>query len=79
MPSFLSWGTTPHPSDTINTLLKRIALSITGGAANANMSGHGSPLGVVTPNAQDIWYRDVDTDNYWWATGATDADWTAVV
>lgn len=79
---FLSFGTTPHSGDTINTLLKRIASSTSGGGGGggtANMSGSGSPVGVVTPTAANIWYRDTSTDNYWWATGATNADWTPVV
>jgi hypothetical protein len=50
-----------------------------GGGGTANMSGVGSPVGVVTPTAVNIWYRDTGTDNYWWATGVTNTDWTPVV
>ena len=54
-------------------------LEASGGTGTANMSGVGSPVGVVTPTATNIWYRDTATDNYWWATGATSADWTPVI
>ena len=55
-----------------------VLISGGGGGGSANMSGVGSPVGVVTPNAVNVWYRDTATDNYWWATGATNADWTPV-
>jgi hypothetical protein len=52
---------------------------ILGGSGLLNMSDVGSPVGAVVPNGINIWYRDTATDNYWWATGLTNADWTAVV
>ena len=44
--TFLSWGCTPHRTDTINTLLKRIAGSTDGGGGG----GGGFTVGVVDPN-----------------------------
>lgn len=80
-----SWGTTPHRQDTINTLLKRIASSASGGSGggggggSGNLSGAGAPIGVTTPTAINQWYRDTSTENYYWATGLTNADWALVV
>jgi hypothetical protein len=53
--------------------------TIYSGGGASNLNGNGSPVGVVTPDAINQWYRDDLTDNYWWATGATNADWTPVV
>ena len=39
--TFLSWGCTPHPSDTSNTLLKRIAGSASGGGGGGAGNAHG--------------------------------------
>lgn len=44
-----------------------------GGAGN--LSGSGSPVGVVTPTAIYQIYRDTDADTYYWATGLTNTDW----
>ena len=78
--TFLSGGCTPRRTDTINTALKRIAGSTAGGGAGfANMSGVGSPLNVVVPNAINITYRDTSTDNYWWSTTALSSGWTPYV
>lgn len=61
-------------------LLNLIAIaSGTGGGGFSNLDGHGSPVGVVTPDIVNQWYRDVDTDNYWWSTGLANTDWTPVV
>lgn len=43
-PTFLSWGSTPHRSDTLNTLLKRIAGGI---ANNATQGGGAAGAGYV--------------------------------
>jgi hypothetical protein len=45
-PSFLSWGSTPHRTDTVNTLLKRIA----GGIANGGGGGGGGTTEVYAGN-----------------------------
>lgn len=42
-------------------------------------SGHGSPVGSVTPNAVGILYLDLDTNNVWVANGATVNSWTLEV
>lgn len=42
-------------------------------------SGHGSPVGTVTPNAVGVLYLDLDTYNVWVATGATVNSWTLEV
>jgi hypothetical protein len=78
-PSFLSFGATPHRQDTVNTLLKRIAGGIAngggGGGSSNNISGAGSPVGVVTPDAVNQFYRDETGDVLWQSTGLTNADW----
>ena len=77
--TFLSFGCTPHRQDTINTLLKRIAGSASGGGGggggSANMSGSGSPVGVVTPTAINIEYFDTFNAAWYWSTGLTNLDW----
>ena len=83
-PSFFTRGHTPTVSDTRWFILQRIlGATIDGGGGGGggllNMSGVGSPVGAVVPNGINIWYRDTATDNYWWATGLTNADWTPVV
>lgn len=78
-PTFLSWGSTPHRSDTVNTLLKRIAGGIANGGGGSgssnNISGAGSPVGVVTPDAVNQFYRDTASNSLWQSTGLTNADW----
>ena len=79
-PVFFARGNTPTVTDSRWFILQRIlGATIGGGGGTANMSGVGSPVGVVTPNGINIWYRDTGTDNYWWATGVTNTDWTPVV
>lgn len=46
---FLSWGTTPHRTDTINTLLKRIAGGDGGGGGGGSGTGQAGIVGVVDP------------------------------
>lgn len=72
-PSFLSWGSTPHRTDTINTLLKRIAGGLadgtTGGGGTPNeftaqvWSGVGDP--VHTPTVANQVYTDTSTGTIW--------------
>jgi len=80
--TFLSRLCTPQRQDTINTLLKRIAGSTSGGGGGTafqDLSGNGSPVGVVTPDAVNQKYRDSLNDTYWWATGLTNTDWQQFV
>lgn len=62
--SFLSWGTTPHRTDTINTLLKRIAGADSGGGGGgtggAGLVGVVDPEGVVSATPGTTY---VNTDN----------------
>jgi hypothetical protein len=51
------------------------ATSSGSGGGTDNVSGHGSPVGVVTPDAINQFYTDVDTPALWQATGITNADW----
>ena len=46
-----------------------------GGVASGNKHGTGSPVGVVTPDALDQFYRRTDVKELWIATGLTSADW----
>lgn len=45
-----------------------------GGSSN-NISGAGSPVGVVTPDALDQFYRSTTGPGIWQAIGLTNADW----
>jgi hypothetical protein len=46
-----------------------------GGALSANLSGAGSPVGVVTPTALNQFYRDTTGNALYQSTGLTSADW----
>lgn len=65
-------------ADTVElALLDQIVIS--GGGGTSNLSGTGSPVGVVTPDEENQIYRDTSVDTYWWATGLTSADWQQFV
>lgn len=53
--------------------------AVSGGGVVTPQSGHGSPVGSVTPNAVGVLYLDLDTNNIWIATGATVNSWTLEV
>lgn len=64
-PTFLSGGSTPRRSDTINTLLKRIAGGIANnGSGGGGETGSGSPEGVVTANP-GVTYWDSMNEVFW--------------
>lgn len=83
-PTFFARGHTPTLTDTRWFILQRI-LGATidggggGGGGSSNISGNGSPVGVVTPSTTDQWYRDNVNHTYWWSYGLTNADWEQVV
>lgn len=59
-------------------LLNEISATVTGGGGGSvspNISGAGSPVGVVTPSAINQFYRDTTGIALWQATGLTSADW----
>ncbi len=61
-------------------LLNAIASNIpAGGVGSPNLSGAGSPVGVVTPTAINQFYRDTVGNALWISTGLTNADWTALI
>lgn len=61
-------------------LLDRISTGSGGGGAGVeNISGAGSPVGVVTPDAVNQWYYDTVGIAWWWSTGLTNADWTQAI
>lgn len=79
-PSFLSWGSTPHRSDTINTLLKRIAGGVenisAGGTGGGGLVGIVPPEGVVTADPGTM-YEDRNFRTFWYKeTGAGNTGWT---
>ncbi len=45
------------------------------GTVSPNLSGAGSPVGVVTPNAVNQFYRDTTGNALWQATGLTNTSW----
>lgn len=53
-PDFLSWGSTPHRTDTVNTLLKRIAGSLADGGGGG-VSGDGPPGSLVAEDGTTYW------------------------
>lgn len=62
------------------TLLQIIAqltceLQQGGGGGGNNISGSGSPVGSVTPDAANQFYRRTDINELWQSTGLTSADW----
>lgn len=46
-----------------------------GGGGTDNLNGVGSPVGVVTPDAVNQFYRDTTGTSLWQSTGLTSADW----
>lgn len=60
-----SWGSTPHRTDTINTLLKRIAGSDGGGGGE---SGFGPPGSLVAADGTRYWDK---TDKIDWVADST--------
>ena len=53
-------------------LLCNLSAGISG---SSNLSGSGSPVGVVTPDAVNQFYRDTSGNALWQSTGLTSADW----
>lgn len=50
--------------------------TLVGGPGSSNaISGSGSPVGVVTPDAVNQFYRDTTGPGLWQATGLTNQDW----
>lgn len=71
-PTFLSWGSTPHRTDTVNTLLKRIAGGIAnggGGGGGSNNEVYSGDYGGVapgfTPSGSVAIAIDVNTGTQW--------------
>jgi len=59
----------------ILVLLNAVSAASGGGGSN-NISGAGEPVGVVTPDAINQFYRDTDgTPSLWQSTGLTNVDW----
>lgn len=82
--SFLSNGTTPLRTDTINTLLKRIAGSDGGGGGGGGGSGTGQsgivgvvdPEGVVTATPGTV-YLNTALQTFWVKqSGSGNTGWT---
>jgi hypothetical protein len=62
----------------ILVLLNNLTTTIAGGgsgAFSANLSGAGSPVGVVTPDAVNQFYRDTTGVALWQSTGLTNLSW----
>lgn len=58
-----------------------IQVGLPGVPGGSDLSGHGSPLGVVTPSAKSVYYTDLDQTNgatRWVSTGTTTASWIVV-
>lgn len=58
-------------------LLDQVVGAISGGGGGEcpNVAGVGSPVGVVTPDCDNQFYRDITTPGLWQSTGPTDQDW----
>lgn len=84
--SFLSWGTTPHRTDTINTLLKRIAGADSSGGGGGGGSGTGEsgivgvvdPEGVVTATPGTTYYNSADATFWVKHTGSGNTGWQQI-
>ena len=76
-----SWGTTPHRTDTVNTLLKRIASSTSGGGGGG---GGGAAAGEVLnysttgPTADGIVPGDLNDAAIAVKPGASTFTWDSV-
>lgn len=57
-------------------LLQQIAEA--SGAGCGMLSDSGDPTGVVTPEFIGQLYHDTTADTYYYSTGTTSADWTAI-
>jgi hypothetical protein len=60
----------------LNTIAVNLGGGGGGGAISANLSGAGSPVGVVTPTANNQFYRDTTGIALWQSTGLTNTSWT---
>lgn len=69
-PDFLSWGSTPHRTDTVNTLLKRIAGGLAAGGGGGGESGDGPPGSLVAADGVTYWDR---TNKILWVADSTEA------
>lgn len=79
-PDFLSWGSTPHRTDTVNTLLKRIAGGLAaGGGGGGGESGSGSPEGSVTANPGTTYWDSVNEVFWVKSTGTGNTGWYQLV
>lgn len=57
-------------------LLNEVSENISGGGGgSSNLTGVGSPVGVVTPDAVGQFYTETGGPILWQATGVTAADW----
>lgn len=57
------------------------AVNTCGGSTPAtcgSLSGSGNPTGVTTPEFSGQLYHDTVADTYYYSTGTTSADWTAI-
>lgn len=78
--SFLSFGTTPHRTDTINTLLKRIAGADSSGGGGGGSGGPGivgavAPEGVVTAPPGTWYENETNATMYWKRSGVGNTGW----
>jgi hypothetical protein len=60
-------------------LLSQIAGNTEGGGGGTNnLSGNGSPVGIVTPNYIGQAYTDLTTPGYWTSTGLASSSWLQI-
>lgn len=62
----------------IVVLLNAVAVALGGGSGD-NISGAGSPVGVVTPDTVNQWYYDTVGIAWWFSTGLTNSDWIQAI
>lgn len=80
-PTFFSEGNAPRQTDALWKIEQKILGAIRdgggggGGGGAPNLSGIGSPVGVVTPTAVNQWYTDTAGNFIWQSTGLTNVDW----
>ena len=54
-------------------------LNNSGGGGSGNLSGSGSPVGVVTPSAAGVLYADYTTPGLWESNGTTNTSWIQLI
>lgn len=73
--TYLNVTENTHATETIAIGSEISPAGARGAVGAININGTGSPVGVVTPDAVDQFYRRTDVQELYQSTGVTSADW----